>query len=315
MSSKSLVHVAVGVIVNAAREVLVARRHESAHQGGLLEFPGGKYEPGEDRFVGLQREFREELGVAVNAAFPIKQITHHYPDKSVILDVWVITDYSGVPAGLEGQPIQWLPVAEMQAEHFPAANKPIIDVLQLPTRLAITPDCHDWDELRPILEGYLQQGISLVQLRQKSIPQEEYSIWYRKARALCGDAARVMFSHSDAVPDVTAVDGIHCNAKQLASLAERPCAEGKLFAASCHNLDELRQAEKLGADYVTLSPVCKTDKYSQQQLLGWVGFSELRRKISLPVFALGGMSEDTFSSAMQAGAQGIAGIRLFLCNN
>lgn len=178
LRDKALVQVVVGVLVNASNEVLVARRHAHLHQGGLLEFPGGKLEDGEDRFAGLQREFQEELGMQINAAFPLRQITHHYEDKSVQLDVWSITDYAGEPQGLEGQPVYWLPVAELEASDFPAANKAIVDDLTLPNRLAITPDCETWPELKSCLEVYLKQGITLIQLRQKNVPQKQYQSWY-----------------------------------------------------------------------------------------------------------------------------------------
>ena len=50
------IHVAAGVIHNDRGEVLVARRSEGAHQGGLGEFPGGKVEAGEDVSAALTRE-------------------------------------------------------------------------------------------------------------------------------------------------------------------------------------------------------------------------------------------------------------------
>ena len=61
------VHVAVGVIVNEQRQVLLTRRHNDAHQGGLWEFPGGKVEAGESVVDALARELAEELGISVLA--------------------------------------------------------------------------------------------------------------------------------------------------------------------------------------------------------------------------------------------------------
>lgn len=314
MREKTLVKVAVGVLVNASNEVLVARRHAHLHQGGLLEFPGGKLEDGEDRFAGLQREFQEELGVQVKAAFPLRQIIHHYEDKSVLLDIWSITDYSGEPRGLEGQPIYWLPISELKAQDFPAANKAIVDDLALPDRLAITPDCDTWPELKSCLDAYIEQGITLIQLRQKNISAEEYNFWHGETRRFCAEnGVKVMYSHFR-LPDLTAesLDGIHCDSRALSQLRRRPISREQLFGASCHCLEELKLAESLGADYATLSPVQATKNYESEQLLGWPGFAELRGQVSLPVFALGGLSGNDMQHARRAGAQGLAGIRLFL---
>src|SRR5690606_7572608 len=101
-----LIHVAVGVIVNADGKILIAKRPQTAHQGGLWEFPGGKVDAGETIEQALVRELREELAITVKDSRPLIQIRHHYPDKSVLLDVHKITRFEGNPIGNEGQPVQ-----------------------------------------------------------------------------------------------------------------------------------------------------------------------------------------------------------------
>ena len=100
----SVVHVAVGVVRNPQGNILIAKRPAHAHQGDLWEFPGGKVERGESLQQALQRELHEELGIDVTHARPLIRIPHSYPDKQVLLDVWLIegfvssrkpTDHSG----------------------------------------------------------------------------------------------------------------------------------------------------------------------------------------------------------------------------
>ena len=125
------VHVAVGVLRDERGQVLIALRAEESHQGGLWEFPGGKVEPGESVEQALSREFEEELGICVHNCTPLIQINHNYRDKSVLLDVWIVQSFSGVPRGREGQPIEWRPQSALRAEDFPEANAAIIRTLQL----------------------------------------------------------------------------------------------------------------------------------------------------------------------------------------
>ena len=101
----SHIHVAVGVVQNAHVEILITQRPEHLHQGRLWAFPGGKVEQGEDVLHALQREFKEEVGITIESTELLIQIPFHYPDKSVLLDVFRVTAFSGVASGLEGQAI------------------------------------------------------------------------------------------------------------------------------------------------------------------------------------------------------------------
>ena len=124
------IHVAAAVILAADQRILIARRHENKHQGGLWEFPGGKVESDETVAAALHRELREELAISVQSAEPVIEVQHDYADKAVLLDVWWVRAFSGQPQGNEGQPLQWVTVAELADYAFPAANQPIIDALQ-----------------------------------------------------------------------------------------------------------------------------------------------------------------------------------------
>ena len=72
------VHVAVGVILDAEQNVLLTRRPEHVHQGGLWEFPGGKVESGESLATALQRELLEELDITPLKTTPLLEIQHDY---------------------------------------------------------------------------------------------------------------------------------------------------------------------------------------------------------------------------------------------
>ena len=125
-----MIHVAVGVITNQRDEVLIALRHADSHQGGLWEFPGGKLEPGEDVQTALRRELSEELDIAVEPDRELIQVTFDYPEKTVLLDVWMISRFEGHPVGKEGQPVKWVAISELNPDLFPPANKPIIQALR-----------------------------------------------------------------------------------------------------------------------------------------------------------------------------------------
>jgi 8-oxo-dGTP diphosphatase len=96
----------------------------------LWEFPGGKVEDAETVLEALSRELKEELAISVLDAEPFLEVRHDYSEKSVLLDVWEVTRFSGCAVGNEGQPIAWISVDQLIGYQFPEANGTIIDALQ-----------------------------------------------------------------------------------------------------------------------------------------------------------------------------------------
>lgn len=123
----------VGVIwgkADKAKSILLAKRPDHLHQGGLWEFPGGKLEQGEKPRDALSRELKEELGIELLAASPLMDVSHDYGDKAVFLDIWQVNDFKGQEQGLEDQELRWVPLAELDQYAFPAANVAIVERLQ-----------------------------------------------------------------------------------------------------------------------------------------------------------------------------------------
>ncbi|MGI2854839.1 8-oxo-dGTP diphosphatase MutT [Shewanella algae] len=120
------VHVAVGVI-KSGEQILLAKRHGHLHQGGKWEFPGGKVETGETVTQALARELIEEVGLKVTGSTPFMLLSYDYPDKQVLLDIHLVTEFSGTAYGVEGQQVEWVHLEKLQEYAFPDANQPILD--------------------------------------------------------------------------------------------------------------------------------------------------------------------------------------------
>jgi 8-oxo-dGTP diphosphatase len=123
------VHVAVAVITDKKGRVLIAKRPEDVHQGGLWEFPGGKVEDGENTEMALRRELSEEIGILLEACEPLLEIYYDYPDKAVLLDVYRVFSFSGEAYGREQQAVRWVTLEALEKYAFPEANRPILEVL------------------------------------------------------------------------------------------------------------------------------------------------------------------------------------------
>lgn len=303
-----VIHVVAAVIVDAAGQILIARRPENKHQGGLWEFPGGKVEVGEAPLDALQRELHEELGIDVTQARPLIQILHRYPDKSVKLDVWRVDGFSGEAHGKEGQPICWVDEAELDDYAFPAANTPIITALRLPECMLITGES-GLDEYPARVEAALLKGVRLVMLRAHDLGLDQLKPLWHELNQICDDHnARLVLNGSIDVANDLQADALHLTAERLRELTDRKAFTGSLLSASCHNPQELEMAQRKGVDFVTLSPVMPTNSHPDQPNLGWDLFKEWVEGVTLPVYALGGMDETCLEQAWNSGAQGVAAI-------
>lgn len=312
------IHVAVGVIVRDGR-VLIARRPDHVHQGGLLEFPGGKVEPGETVQQALVREIAEETGLSLTEASlePVIGIRHDYGDKRVFLDVWSTTEASGEPEGREGQPVDWLEPEQLRDQDFPVANRPVIRALRLPGVLAITGGMTSPGDGLASLEGGLEQlkatGATCVVLRAPQLSREDYVRFASNAVAFCTKQGLTPILHGspelfDAVPGA---GGLHLPWREAQALASRPVSESVWLGVSCHDAGQLAHAATLGADYATLGPVQPTRSHPGRPAMGWEQFEALVAQAVIPVYALGGLGPAEKVGARRLGGQGIAGIRFW----
>jgi len=308
------IHVVAAVIENNQGQIFIAKRPDHQHQGGLWEFPGGKVEIGESTKQALKRELFEEIGIQIQKFEPLIQISHDYPDKSVLLNVWRVTDFDGKAHGKEGQQTCWVNKSELNQFSFPAANKPILSATKLPQHYLITPepDFNQRTDFLETIEDRFKDGIKLVQLRAKLLNPRQLKTLYLEVKEISQayDATLLLNSTINFAEDIGA-QGVHLSSHELMKTIKLP--KNLLCAASCHSKQEIIAASNLGVDFIVLSPVLKTISHPESTPLNWENFSDLCKSAPIPVFALGGMKLEHLPQAIDSGAQGIAGIRSLWC--
>ncbi len=118
------------VLENHQGEILVAKRAEHKHLGGMWEFPGGKVEEGETQLQALIRESKEEIDFDLPTAEPLITTIHEYEDLILSLDVWYYKANNPKVHPNEGQPLKWVKRSELKNLGMPEADKPTIKAIE-----------------------------------------------------------------------------------------------------------------------------------------------------------------------------------------
>ena len=171
-------------------------------------------------------------------------------------------------------------------------------------------------------------GVDWVQIREKDLSGRELLALAKAAVGIANTQARETTAARSAsqvivndrldVALAAGAAGVHLGRESLSAQdVVRWCRGGNapaqfLVGVSCHNLEEAREAHTAGASYIFFGPVFDTpSKRAMGQPQGVARLAEICSSVTIPVIAIGGVSEENAAECVRAGAAGIAAIRMF----
>ena len=167
---------AVGILKDSDGKYLLGKRLDSQSWAGWWEFPGGKLESNENPSEALKREIYEELGVAISKyrQWTTRRVIEK--NKITILYFFLITSWTGIVEGMEGQKLQWVDFKTYNATKVLPPNQVIHHALKndLPDIYAITNFQEiSSDNFFQALKRQVDHGLRLIQIREKNLTATE----------------------------------------------------------------------------------------------------------------------------------------------
>ena len=155
----------------------------------------------------------------------------------------------------------------------------------------------------------LAAGVAVVQYRDKRAAGREMLAEAGRLREICRDALFLVNDRVDIALGVEA-DGVHLGQDDLPyETARRLLGERKIIGLTVHNLAEALEAQSLGADYLGVSPIFTTGTKKDAGPPGGLSLiREIKRQVSIPVIAIGGINLQNAAAVIQAGADGVCAI-------
>jgi thiamine-phosphate pyrophosphorylase len=155
----------------------------------------------------------------------------------------------------------------------------------------------------------IEGGVDVVQLREKHLGDGEFlELSERVGRVVQQSGAIYLLNDRVAVGQITECDGVHLGQEDLPlSLARGLLGDDSLIGISTHDLEQAREAEFGGADYIGVGPAFTTGtKATGYEPKGPEEIARIARSVSIPAFAIGGITLENLPLLRTAGIRRVA---------
>jgi thiamine-phosphate pyrophosphorylase len=169
------------------------------------------------------------------------------------------------------------------------------------------------DEL-DIADQIIEGGARVIQLRDKQSKKGELLLVAQKLKKLCSQAS-VLFIINDYLDLAMAADadGLHIGQEDLPPpVVRRQLPIDRIVGCSVTTISQATKAQNEGADYIAVGSIFPTTTKREAVVVGLDMLTELKRMVSTPVVAIGGISQSNIGEVVAAGADAVAVISAVL---
>lgn len=166
------------------------------------------------------------------------------------------------------------------------------------------------------VEKAVRAGCKIIQYREKNKSTKQMIKEALQIKSLCKDMAFFLINDRVDVALAVDADGVHIGQDDMPFETTRKLlGEGKIIGLTTHNVEESVYAEKIGADYIGLSPIFATStKQDAGKGCGIPMIERVRERVRLPIVAIGGINKSNIRDIIRAGADAAVAISAVVCS-
>ncbi|AGK95282.1 thiamine phosphate synthase [Clostridium pasteurianum] len=169
--------------------------------------------------------------------------------------------------------------------------------------------------LKSAVEESIKGGVTMVQVREKDVTTREFYKVALEVKKIT-DKYNVPLIINDRIDIAQAIDadGVHLGQDDMPlRLARKILGKDKIIGISVGNVDEAKEAERDGADYVGIGAIFFTGSKKDIDIpIGISGLKEIVESINIPSVAIGGVNKENLSEVIKTGTHGAAVISAIL---
>lgn len=144
-----------------------------------------------------------------------------------------------------------------------------------------------------------------IVLREKDLSEKEYEQLARQVMQICQKHGTQCILHSFSnVAIALGAEAVHMPLPLLQKMTSQEKSHFQIIGASCHSLEEAKEAQDLGCTYITAGHIFLTDCKKGLPGRGLPFLEEICKAVRIPVYAIGGISSQNIESVRKTGAAG-----------
>ncbi len=167
------------------------------------------------------------------------------------------------------------------------------------------------------LQEVIKGGADAVQLREKTMSDSKFLALAREFRKITSESKTIFIINDRAeIAKKVDADGLHIGQSDMdIPNARKAIGEDKILGVSTHTIVQARNAQRGGADYISVGPIFYTTTKSYEPPVGLDYLIQIKREIAIPFVAIGAINLENIDVVLHAGGERVAICAAIICSN